>query len=458
VQQSSAGVSLKSAVFTLLPAQQRQQQTLDCFPGNLPLYDKIALMLVRLYTLLALFMALVWTPIIALVALYKPAPANALLTVVYQSPYPVITPDNVDDLTPVAILSRGGRGNFENALYQPAWSPDGRYLAAMDTGAEGDTPKGIFLFDMTDLHRPPRLLEHSGILVGYAFSPDSQWIATITHPGYVGGKMIVWDVESGQKQFEFDSANVYDIRFSPDRTRMTSETDALLRVWDTQSLQEIISLSNRCFNFDPTMTIAALADCYYTPSVLSLFDTASGQQVFVGEQEDTVQATDISPDLRLVATGDNRGAIKIWGLASGTSDITLSSGEDYILDAPRVEFSPDGTRLASWTTTGGAVRLWAVESGSLIAALTGHTIPGYDSAGTDFGVMFSLDGQVLASFWPDGLTEDRNLRLWDAATGVLLRTLPDEYSPAFSPDGTMVATDSADGTIKIWAVPSNFDL
>ena len=46
------------------------------------------------------------------------------------------------------------------------------------------------------------------------------------------------------------------------------------------------------------------------------------------------------------------------------------------------------------------------------------------------------------------------LKLWDAATGQLLRTFEGHTgwvtSVAFSPDGTRVLSGSADNTLKLW--------
>jgi WD40 repeat protein len=77
-----------------------------------------------------------------------------------------------------------------------------------------------------------------------------------------------------------------------------------------------------------------------------------------------------------------------------------------------------------------------------VRTLTGHTE-------TVIGLAFSPDGTVLATDSADGTA-----RLWNPAVGASVRTLTRRTDMvtgvAFSPDGTVLATASADGTAQLW--------
>ena len=67
----------------------------------------------------------------------------------------------------------------------------------------------------------------------------------------------------------------------------------------------------------------------------------------------------------------------------------------------------------------------------------------------------------MARAWPPP-AGDQTAKVWDAATGRELLTLPGHtdavFGVAFSPDGTRLATASGDQTAKVWDVATGREL
>jgi WD40 repeat protein len=113
-----------------------------------------------------------------------------------------------------------------------------------------------------------------------------------------------------------------------------------------------------------------------------------------------------------------------------------------------VEFSPDGTRIASGSSSG-AVQIWDTRTRKQLFACSNYDVAHkflIQSAG------FSPNGQYVVSGSSDG-----TLCVWDAQTGYrTLGTLTGHTDSVqgvqFSPDGLHLVSCSCDSTIRFWDV------
>ncbi|KXZ51460.1 hypothetical protein GPECTOR_12g423 [Gonium pectorale] len=154
--------------------------------------------------------------------------------------------------------------------------------------------------------------------------------------------------------------------------------------------------------------------------------------------------------LKLAAAGDGK-VIKLYDSASGQCDAVL---EGHTEDVRELSWAPTGTLLAS-VSLDLTLRVWDTATVTCVSVIKGDTRRGL------WCVAWSPDGGVIAT---GGM--DRSIRLWDA-TKLPAPCDPDspEASPphieinghksrltglAWSPDGSVLASSSADKTIRIW--------
>jgi WD40 repeat protein len=258
-----------------------------------------------------------------------------------------------------------------------------------------------------------------GDINSLAFSPDGKLIA-VGVGGYlpVGSAVQIWDVATHEQRLKLDDFNnpVTSIAFSPDSALLaTGEGDRMgfdgsTKIWNIGTGKLLVEFSQ---------------------------ETQSPMPVNAG-----VFGIDFNPDGTLLATTHGNGNVQLWDMINKQEKIVLNEYNMF-----GVTFSPDGTILAisgclDETCRTAVIRLWDVATGELLETLNGNTA--YIT-----NITFNPDGKMLASASSDG-----SVKLWDVKTGEILAALdiPDASSVAFSPDGTLLATDG--GIVRLWGVPT----
>jgi len=157
-----------------------------------------------------------------------------------------------------------------------------------------------------------------------------------------------------------------------------------------------------------------------------------------------MRSATFSPSGTQIVTTDDRNA-QIWDAQTYRLLFMLAHG-DVVYDAT---YSTDGTKLV--TSCGdGTVRIWDAASGTLLRELR------RDGAKPRYlAVALSPDAKLVAAMDSDGTVA----HVWDVGTGVLLAELSNEarmfLSVAFSPDGHWLATSGGNDVrvfdTKTWA-------
>jgi WD40 repeat protein len=249
---------------------------------------------------------------------------------------------------------------------------------------------------------------------------------------------------------------VAGLAVSPDGSRLAALSLRTVRVWDSKERSETDSrpwagsglpgCTPIAFSPDGKLLLQG-TEAYdlTTRAVRVKLDRASDPEPELFEPGGVA----VSPDGKLLATYGGtlyHFQLKLWDLETGKWRRTLvpwSPGTSFLHSAA---FSPDGARIAA--DVDGQVRIWEVASGKLLRTLAGPGGLTLDQ------VLYSPDGKTLAGAGYEVDTQRnatrRVLRLWDAGTGEVRRTI--ELGPyattrgpvslAFSPDGRRLAVSN----------------
>ena len=266
-----------------------------------------------------------------------------------------------------------------------------------------------------------------------------------------------------------------DINFSHDGKRLTLAGNYGILIYDIQRSRKNVQVSYKpiklrehkgrgwrvAFSPDGKLLVSANAT-----GLLYIWDAKTEKLLRTIKEEPNYSSfgcMTFSPDGRIIVTGGNRvitrdpwrseGIVRLWDTQTGERIRTLTG---HTRDVNSVAFSPDGITIAtgdeSTITTDGkkrgdaAVRLWDARTGKLLRTLMGHR-------GDIECMAFSPDGKLLASGGPSD-----PVRLWNVNTGQQIRTLGSDRPPfdsansiAFSPDGSTLVSSSIP-RVRLWDV------
>ena len=325
-----------------------------------------------------------------------------------------------------------------------AFSPDGQTLASRSSDMT------LRLWDVKS-RTHTHTLNHIDHILDFAFSPDSQHIATAIRRRFSSVRF--WDVRTGKHTQPLKvypsvdtptdaiSLIVSRLAFSADgKTLVTAGDDRIIRFWDAETGRHTQTLWAHPAYVD---SIALSRDgktlLCYGGRTLTLWDAKTGALKHVLKHPSTLDRAAFSPDGKTIATrGMPDVSVHLWDVGTGEHIRTLTGHTDAVYNAI---FSPDGKTVAT-RSDDGKTRLYETETGRYRHTLTP------DGDFRDTLLAFSPDGKTVAT------GNEMSVHLWDVGTGEHIRTLTGHretlHSVMFSPDGKTLTTGSYDGTLRLW--------
>lgn len=282
-----------------------------------------------------------------------------------------------------------------DAVNSVAFSSDGKLLAS------GSKDEAIILWNPLTGEKIRKLTGHEGSVYSVAFSHDGELLASCSEDE----KIFLWNPETGKILRTMQHNGVRSLAFSPDGRILASASSlGTIRLWNPNTGEQNKTIQKK----------------------ISL------------KHKEHITSVAFSADGKLLASGSWDNTIKLWNIEIKKEE-TLT-GHNHVVSS--VTFSSDGRLLASgsWDKT---VKLWNPKTKAEIGTLSGH-----EAFVTS--VAFSPNSKVLASCSWDGI-----IKLWNPHTGAEIITFSEHRGAvnavAFSPgDEMLLASGSADGTIKLW--------
>jgi len=385
------------------------------------------------------------------------------------------------DHQPPALEQRpGGR------VLALAFSPDGKRLAAgrQDRGLSvWDVATGQVLAHYTDQDGPvvfvdfcldgqalvgcegtsmlwTRRLDQPGprrLLTGaesqidsVSLSPDGRLLAAAGR----GQPVMIWDLSSGTRERSYLANNRFidQVAFTPDsKSLILSCKDPQIRVWrfrDTPDRHRLLVGHQReawALAFSPDGAILASGSDDHT---IRLWDVNSDRELLtLRGHSQTVTALAFFPQTDRLASVSLDGQVLLWNLTRTGPDpgqISASPNVLHVYDdrLRAVSASSDGQHLAV-AGSNGLIHVWDVDQRRIHSELKGHP-------SNVHALAYSPNPSVLASASGDG-----TVRRWDPNSGTLSDTwsfLGEMRTVAVSSDGLMMAAGGDPRIVTLWSM------
>ncbi len=337
---------------------------------------------------------------------------------------------------PLSITNEPGAGST-NSIVE---SPDGSQIL-------GNFGPEMRLWRSGDMGEITRLERHAGSVMGAAWV-DDRFALSASSDGVVK----LWDTmpQAAATLVHGFTSWCFGLDYEPNGSRLAiAAVPKQIEIVDAATLERVVTIKNPVHRARQVRWLGTsgelVAGCY--DGGVRVFDGATGElkREMMEAKGSEVYAMALHRDGETVVTGHYNGSVHMWNIKTGKHLGLLTKVTQRVAGA---SFSPDGSMLVfSGAARGASLWDWNKREPKGMLECGQGVWP----------VLFSPDGSLIAAGTYDG-----SIELWDACTYARVASIKghDRLVAAlnFSHDSSVLASGSDDGMVKIWNARSHREM
>lgn len=277
--------------------------------------------------------------------------------------------------------------------------------------------------------------DENNSVLSLALSIDGEILASSS-----GKEIKLWEVETGEllRTMSGHGGDVRTLAISPDGEALASGSgDGTIRFWDVETGKLLDTISDVGW-----VTAVGFSDrgnkllsSAYGRS-LQVWDVWRGRSLYT---LNGIGPIAFARNGNLAATGGGRSAIRLWNVPAGIllRNIAIPTSKE---GATAIALTEDGETLVHTISESNRIFVWNLETGEIRHTLNGHE-------GEIDAIVTSPDGKLLASSSADG-----TIILWELGAGKMLKTIEGQGAIVFSPDSETLIGVGGDNQIQVWRI------